>query len=343
MKKKIYLITIVSIIFLCGCDNGKNFFSNNVKIIDDKFKISSSIYGKKLFVADIYNITSLICFDEYLLVTTRDKNNIFMVLTLDGEIISRFGSIGRANDELATDQFNGQIEKVDGNNCVWISDVGKGRMVLIDIDKSMENGKICIIKEVKIPPMSPYCFYANDSVLIAEQFAGNNYKLLKHNMSSNTFSRETLYNDDYAQAFSLYKSIWRYDVRGNRIVGVMLSVNQINFYSLDDQKRFSIVIGEQRTDKTELIDAETSMERTSTFCDLEMTDSYIYALYMNQDFNDSYEKAKPLDLLIFDMNGNLDRVVRLNDYVFDITISGNGKYLYGRTPDDNIYRYRLDF
>lgn len=121
----------------------------------------------------------------------------------------------------------------------------------------------------------------------------------------------------------------------------MQSVNQINVYSINDQERYSIVIGEQWTDKKELIDNETGLERTTTFCDLEIAGSYIYALYMNQDFNESYEKAKPLDLLIFDLDGNLDRVVRVNDYVFDITISSNGEYLYGRTPNDEIYRYKF--
>lgn len=340
-KMKLSLGLLVMIFLLYGCHNHCNFFSNNIKIVDNDFKILDSIRGEKLPATDIYNITNLVCFDEYLLVFTPRANNIFNVLTLDGEIISQFGTKGRANDELMNCQFNGQMEKIDGNNCVWISDVGKSRLVLIDIDKSMENGKIAIMKEMKTPPMSVYSFCVNDSILIAEQLIGNNFELLKHDVLSNTFFQETLYKDDYTNAFSLYKSIWRLDSRTNRIIGAMQSVNQINVYSIDDQERYSIVIGEQRTNKKELIDNETGLERTTTFCDLEMTGSYIYALYMNQDYNDSYEKAKPLDLLIFDLDGNLARVVRINDYVFDIAVSNNGRHLYGRTSNDEIYRYKF--
>ena len=341
MQMRLPLSLLVMIFLLYGCHNRCNFFSNNIKIVDSNFEISDTIRGEKLPVSDIYSMTSLICFDEYLLVLTPRANNIFNVLTFDGEIISQFGTKGRANDEVMNCQFNGQIEKIGGNNCVWISDVGKSRLVLIDIDKSMENGKITIMKEMKTPPMSVYSFCVNDSMLIAEQLSGNNFELLKHNISSNSFFQETLYKDDYTNAFSLYKSIWRLDSCKNRIIGAMQSVNQINVYSINDQERCSIVIGEQWTDKKELIDNETGLERTSTFCDLEIAGSYIYALYMNQDFNESYEKAKPLDLLIFDLDGNLDRVVRVNDYVFDITISSNGEYLYGRTPNDEIYRYKF--
>lgn len=336
-----YFIIIVIVSFLYGCNSGKNFFSSNVKVIDDKFEISDTIRGEKLPITDIYNMTSLICFDEYLLVLTRGESNIFTVLTFNGEIVSQFGTIGRANDELVNSQFNGQIEKIEGNNCIWINDVGKARLVLIDIDKSIENGKMVIIKEMNTPPMSVYSFCVNDSILVAEQLTGNNFEILKRNILSNTSFQETLYESNSKNAFNLYKSIWCLDPHKNKIVGVMLSVNQINFYSIDDHERCSIVIGEPKTDETELIDAETGLERTSTFCDLEIIDSYIYALYMNQDFNESYEKAKPLDLLIFNLDGNLERVVRINDYVFDIAISSNGEYLYGRTPNDEIYRYRL--
>lgn len=191
-RMKLSLGLLVMIFLLHGCHNRCNFFSNNIKIVDSNFEISDTIRGEKLPVTDIYSMTSLICFDEYLLVLTPRANNIFNVLTFDGEIISQFGTKGRANDEVMNCQFNGQIEKIGGNNCVWISDVGKSRLVLIDIDKSMENGKITIMKEMKTPPMSVYSFCVNDSMLIAEQLSGNNFELLKHNISSNSFSQERM-------------------------------------------------------------------------------------------------------------------------------------------------------
>lgn len=341
MRNKIYLAVIVAIFSLNGCNNSKNFFSNKVKIVDDKFEISNIISGEKLPVVDIYSISSLICFDEYLLILTPRANNVFNVLTLNGEIVSQFGTIGRANDEVVNCQFNGQIEKIDGDNCIWINDVSKARIVLIDIDKSIEKNKIVIVKEMNTPPMSVYSFCVNDSVLVAEELTGNNFEFLKHNILLNTFFQEILYNDDSQNAFSLYKSIWRLDPHGNRIIGAMQSVNQINFYSIDDHERCSIVIGKQRTEKDKLIDAETGLPHTVTFCDLEMTDSYIYALYMNQDQDGAYEKVKPQELLVFDLDGNLDKVICLNEYIIDIAISRNEEYLYGRTPDDNIYRYKL--
>jgi len=343
MIKEIYLTIIAGIFLLYGCFGPENFFSNDVTIIDKEYKIYDTITGEKLSAVGLYHISSLIYFDEYLLVLTPRANNVFNVLTFNGEIMSQFGTIGRANDELMNCQFNGQTERIDGDNCIWINDVSKARMVLIDIDKSIRSSKIIINKEIKTPPMSVYCFCVNDSLLIAEQFNGNNYELFIHNVILNKLSHETLYSNDAESAFSLYKSIWLLDLCRNRMVGAMQSVNQMNFYSIKDQKKYSIVVGEQKTDKNELIDTKTGLERTTTFCDLEMTDSNIYALYMNQNYDDAYEKSKPQEILIFDLSGRLERVICLNEYIIDITISGDEKYLYGRTPDDNIYRYRLDF
>lgn len=341
MKKYIYLTIIVAISFLYGCNSRKNFFSNNVKVVDDNFKISSTIKGEKLPIVDIYSISSLIYLDEYLLVLTPRANNVFNVLKFNGEIISQFGTIGRANDELMNCQFNGQTEKIDGNNCVWINDVSKSRIILVNIDKSIQDNKMVINKEIKTPPRSVFCFCINDSVLMSEQFMGNNYNLLKHNIISNTLFEETLYSEDVKNAFSLYRSIWRLDSYNNRMVGVMQSIDQINFYSIDDQKKYSIVVGDLRTNRDELIDGTTGLERKTTFCDLEITDSNIYALYMNQDYDDVYEKSKSQEVLIFDLDGNLNRIIRLNEYIIDITISSDGEYLYGKTPNDDIYQYKL--
>lgn len=341
MKKNICLIIAFLISLLCGCNGNKNFFSNKVLIVDSDFKISNTLKGEKLAVNDIYSMLSLICFDEYLLVITPNAQNVFHVLTFEGEIISQFGTIGRANNELDNCDFNGQTEIIDGDNCIWINDVSKARLVLINIDKSIQNEKIVIINEIKTPPTSVNCFYTNDSVLIAEQLTGRNFEFLKQNILLNTFSQETLYKDDDVNAFSLYKSIWRWDSHRNRLIGAMQSVNQLNFYSIEDQERRSIVIGEQCIDKNELIDVKTRLERTTTFCDLEITNTHIYALYMNQDYDDAYEKSKPQDLLIFNLDGDIDRVVRLNEYIVDIDISSNGKYLYGITPNDEIYRYKI--
>ncbi|MCM1032110.1 MAG: TolB-like 6-bladed beta-propeller domain-containing protein [Oscillibacter sp.] len=337
---KIYLTMVVFVFSLCGC-TGKNFFSDNVKTVSDKYGTPVELSGEKLPVVDMYRITAVICFDEYLVLITPRADKVLNVLTLDGEIISRFGTIGKANDELATTQFNGQSEKVDGDNCIWLSDVGKARMVLVNVDKSMACGKLVWIKEIKTPPMLPYCFYVNDSILVAEQYTGNNYDIYKRNILSNNSFQETLYKDDDEHAFSLYRSLWQLDSSRNWMIGVMQNVNQINFYSIADRERWTLVFGRQQTDKNEVMDYEAGHERMSVFGGMDISDSHIYVLYIHQNYDDAYEKAKPQDLLIFDMDGNLVRVVRLNEYIIDIELSGDEKYLYGRTPDDEIYRYRL--
>lgn len=340
-SKYIYLATVIAIIFLCRCNVRKPLFSNDVRVLRDEFEISDTIKGDKLAITGIYSISSIICFDEYLLVLTPRANKVFNVLSFNGEIVSQFGTIGRTNDEIVNCQYNGQTEKIGSDNCVWIHDMSKSRMVLIDVDQSIRNGKMVIIKEINTSSTSVFCFRANDSVFISEQLIGNNYELLKHNLLSNTYSSNLLYNNDAEDAFSLFKTIWRFDSNRNRMVGVMQSLNQINFYSLDDQQRYSIVIGEQCTEKDKIIDAETGLERKTTFCDLEMTDSSLYALYMNQDYKDAYEKSKPQEILIFDSDGKLNRVIRLNEYIIDIAISVNGEILYGITPYDEIYSYKL--
>lgn len=95
MKNKIYSAIVVAIFSLIGCSNSKNFFSDKVKMIDDRFEISDIISGEKLPVTGIYRISSLICFDEYLLILTPRADNVFNVFSLEGENVSRFGTIGR--------------------------------------------------------------------------------------------------------------------------------------------------------------------------------------------------------------------------------------------------------
>ncbi len=341
MKNRYYLFFIVVLFSLEGCDSGKNFFSNNVKIIDEKLEISHTLSGELIFADSVCSISSLVCFDDYLLVFSRNEKQVFNVMTYDGQILSQFGTFGRANDELSTSQFNGQVQKISGDNCLWVSDVNKARMVLINVDQSMKQGRFVMLKEIPIPPLSVYCYCVGDSVYINEQLIGSNYELQMRDAALNNVFSETLYSVDTDRAFSLYKTNWRLDSQRNRMIGSMFSVNQINIYSLSDHARQSIIIGDQQTDMKKLINAETGTERTSTFADLELADTGIYALYINQNFDDAYEKEKPQDLLIFDWEGNLVQTVRLNEYIIDFTISRDGKHLFGRARGNKIYHYAL--
>lgn len=65
----------------------------------------------------------------------------------------------------------------------------------------------------------------------------------------------------------------------------------------------------------------------------------VYALYMNQSDDDSYEVQKAMEIHVFNFDGGYIRRFSVPEYIVDIDCDEEN--LYGVDFDGNIYRYPL--
>lgn len=114
---------------------------------------------------------------------------------------------------------------------------------------------------------------------------------------------EPVYAKDVNETFSLYKSIWRMKPDGTYMAGAMRSINQINLFDLKSGAKKSLIINHPVASVEELIDANTKLEGHRYYCDLIVTDSFIYALFMNQPYEDAFNKEKSVEIHMFSWDG----------------------------------------
>jgi len=62
---------------------------------------------------------------------------------------------------------------------------------------------------------------------------------------------------------------------------------------------------------------------------------------LNQDYNDTLEKAKPVEIHVFNLQGDLLNVLGINEYLRSFCVSEDGKTIYGLVEDHSIYKYQV--
>lgn len=77
------------------------------------------------------------------------------------------------------------------------------------------------------------------------------------------------------------------------------------------------------------------------YADLQVTDKNIYALYLNQNYKDAYEKKKKVELHVFGKDGTLHEILSFDQYIIGISVDMSHGILYGLSYDDCIYAYDI--
>ena len=340
--KKYILIALISLLFVNCSNSNKEIFSKDTVLITE-FPCQKTLQAE-LFLEE-YGIADLVCLKDYLLYTTIEgKENLFYIYNYDGDSIAAFGQRGQGPNELLNCVYNGQSFEDDTCSIVWISDVSNMRLCAVDIHKSLQEGACFFRNIIKTYRFAVNIFCCNDSLLILEERTGDNYNIVKMNPeSTNILSETPLYEIPVIDPFSHYKSFWRLKPDGKKIVSVMQSVNQVNVLDVNTLERKSLKMFSKYPYLDDIIDPKTEIEKQTYYCDVEVTDDYIYALFMDQPSMDSYEKEKSQEIHVFTWQG--DPVCQLNipQYITDISIDKHRGYIYGWDQiNEKVYKYKID-
>jgi hypothetical protein len=166
--------------------------------------------------------------------------------------------------------------------------------------------------------------------------------LLKTNLNTNETSREKLYKYPVPDVFSIYKSDWRLKPDGSKMASAMHSINMINILDLRDNGRKSLIVNPPAADIDNIIDIETGTEKRTYYAGIEVTDNYIYALYIDQNYDDTFEVEKEMEVHVFDWEGNPVFKYVIHEYVTCIAVDENGGRLFGLAYlSENIYVYDM--
>lgn len=230
----------------------------------------------------------------------------------------------------------------DESGCkIWINDVSNSSLKLINLDSSNNSGKIIAEKTIKFPGPAVNCYYGNDSLLYLENMLNDNYEMVRYNHLTRKRESQKLYRQSVDNPFSVYKGIWRKHPTRAVMVNAMHSLNRINLLDMSDGTRTTLVVGDDHVLPENAVDKSSGLEKHTYYCDLAVSENTIYALWIDQPYQEAYETPQSQQIHIFDWNGRPKACLKIPEYICSFTVDEKSRTAYGMTPDEIIYRYRL--
>ena len=343
MNINLYLTFCIVILysFVASCKRTTEvsyYFSDDVQVIE----LTTNDLTSTLLIDDLVGISNIEVVDTLIVLISPNNDTLFTIFDFSGKHLSSFGQKGQGPNDLLNCRPTGQKEKVNENLFIWINDISNSSLKKINLSKSVSESRLVIEDNAATYPMSINVFKISDSITLCESMTRNNFSLIEYNhVSRKEISNSNIYLNPIENSFSFYKSIWRINKNKDIIIGAMHSINQLNLWNLGTGNKKSLII-EKPYLTHQVVNKKTGLENTTFFCDLEVTENYIYALYMDQDYNQSYEVPKEMTVFILDWNLSLLKSLTLKEYILDIAVDPNNKKLYGICEDDKIYVYDLE-
>lgn len=282
-----------------------------------------------LFVGWNYIEDKLVC------INSRSKDKVFVASDSQGHAAGSFGKIGNSSNEFSKGM---DITYQEERGKFWVNDANKAMLMRIDLQASLDSSKCVVDKRVATAGRVLNAFYVNDSTIIYEQEMRDNYRLYVFDAKR---GKARQHYDLYSpckenETFNVYRTYMQLHPDAERLVGVMANMNQVNFLSATTNKRKAVSLYEE----AELCyDYE---KQTYFYCGVTATRNRVYALYLDQCSKESFEKAKPVEVHVFDWDGNFIERLRINEYLCGIAVDERGKNLYGaEIMHNHVYKYKL--
>lgn len=340
MNIYIYIL-LFFVLLLNGCKQpSTEYFTNNTKVSSYEKTIQQELCGEKIIDGEI-GLNDLEIIEDYLFLCLDNSDYKFKLFSIEGENLLSFGIHGDGPNNFINTRLTGEkgIDSI-GNVFVWINDVSMSKLKRIMISKT-QNGLCCNTdKIVQTLPMAPNSFYVSDSLVISEIFGNGKYTLQEFNPITNTVINEIdLYKQVVKHSFNFYKGVSRYDKKSKRLIMGMHSINQVNQIEIENEERSSCLIG-KFINESDVIDPLTGLENMTYYSDIRIGDNNIYALFLNQRYDDAYEVPKPVEIHVIN-GGEIKKIYHINDYVLQFAVDEKNNCLYGLIGDSAVYRYNI--
>lgn len=324
--KHTYLILIGLLLYACG-RNTENPYCENTTIAGSSNKFTE-LEAELLISGDtLPHINDIIIVGNCIFADMDDKNARIRIFSIDGEALGQYGKSGRAENEYSSGMsFIAQPSP----NKLYLQDVNKGSISILDTDSMVKDTGNVSPRVIRTFPRVLNAFISNDTTLIYEHEVPGSYALASQNINTGVANwDETLYSPA-ENAFNHYHSYMVFNEKKQKIASAMRFRNQINFFDISTKKRKSVIVNTHLT--------KSDDDGHQYYCSVAANDSNIYALYMNQCSEDSYDVAKPMEIHVFDWEGNFIDKYRVNEYIVRIAVDKDGN-IYGRDLECNVYRY----
>lgn len=353
MNKLCYIffnIFLFLVLYACNEDKSSGYMAfDNVSYIE-KFPKSYNLENGKLLDLNQTGVESLLVKDSILIVSTSNKDGYWSFFRLsDYTFLGKYITGGKSDNELLSSPrvANQYFVKRAGELYAMIYDFNTGKVLLMDIEKTLNDNQMVISKMDYKLPRGLYNFVCLDSSSFFCKKVNNDFteqlrfilkngeKLIPKNME--ILNKASI---DVGFDFNILGTFCKYNSTTHRIVEAAMDLNHINLYSIDSSFHLTICTGNQ-LDKIKEVQRVERRKKKVMYGHLASYANYFAALYQD-DTNENihFDRAKNQVIQFFDWDGKplvevvLDR--RINS--FDIDFSNECLYTLNYEQDE-IYVY----
>ena len=344
MKKSIG-VALLAVFVFSSCNSNQRVFQIGESLVSRIPDVEKTITASETFTGpcfegsySVYTIS-----DSVLVLNIRNDNHIFRAFNTRNNSYVDFMGKGRGPDEVVTGSISG-VRTI--NDTILIDVVGINEQILysIDFNSTIKEGKTVIRERMDLIPETMSTFILGDDLLSEVIYDDDIFSLKLHNRKSQIVSRmeQPFGGDEYlAVCQTLLGSVKRVKPDGALFCMAMIYFNEVNIFDIKGNNHISVSISKHTNDLSIVSDyLKNGHTNHIYYWGGEVSDNAIYALYYNCDIG-LIEDTLPV-IHVFSWDGQLKAIYHLNESLRSITISKDGRSLYGVSWDEVLYRYELD-
>ena len=237
----------------------------------------------------------------------------------------------------------GQHFKDSSNTYMWIKDEALMKLTLFNLTESVKQQKTIIDS----------CIYLSNSCIGNNYIIGDTLISIVNSSSDLFLSSYNLQKDSLLEPTIIMfrdplKNIQEYifgmniQIHPNRtkFISAMSNFNQINIFSpnFTDITTLSIY---KPTISIKEISLTPDIERIRYYSNVFVTNSSIYALYINKPTSIWREHEKSIEIQEFTWNGTPIRKFTIPNDIIYFTLDQKHRYIYGFKDNEEIYKYDI--
>ena len=343
--KKIICIALSAVFVFSSCNGNQRVFQIGESIVSRIPDVEKTLTASETFTGpcfegsySVYTIS-----DSVLVLNIREDNHIFRAFNTRNNSYVDFMGKGRGPKEFVTGSISG-VRTI--NNTILIDIVGINEQVLysIDFNSTIKEGKTVIRERLDLLPETMSTYIIGDD-LLSEVYNDDDIISLKlYNKNNRIVSRmeQPFGGDEYlAVCQPLLGSVKRVKPDGALFSMAMIYFNEVNIFDIKGNNHMSVSITKHTNDLSIVNDyLKNGHTDQIYYWGGDVSDDAIYALYYNCDIG-LIEDTLPV-IHVFSWDGQLKAIYHLNESLRSITVSKDGRSLYGVSWDEVIYKYDLE-
>lgn len=343
MKKSSFFVFFLTA-FLISCGSNHRVFLIGREIVSKKPEVEKTITPSVVIsgpnMIGGYGLHTVS--DSILVLNIKDENHLYRAINLRNDQCLDFLGKGRGPGEVITGGFS-RVRTTKDSIFLDIYGINEHVLYTLDFNETLKGGSDVIRDKVELLPEAMTSFKIGEEILSEVVYDDDIFSLkLYDSKDHNVFRVINPYGRDEFLAYCdpILQSLKGVKPDETRLSMVMMFFNEVNIIDITGDQHISVSVSKHTKDLG--IIQRFLKDRTSShvyYWGATVSEEAIFALFYDCGL-ESIEDIQP-EIHVFSWDGKLMAVYHLKESLRDITISNDGRTLFGLSWDEIIYQYDL--